>query len=136
MDREKILDKLENKGFFHHNNYHIINRDEKELTIKVDLTEVANNPYDFAHGGLIFGLTDTIMGMLAATTGKKAVTINANISYLKPGEGSYLIAKGEILKNGSNICFLKSDVYNDQNELVATATGTYYYLEEKKEGLL
>lgn len=135
MDKEKLLTKLENEGFFHHNNYHIIDKDENKLVIKADLTEKSNNPYGFAHGGLIFGLADTVMGMLAATNNKKAITLDSNISYLRPGTGSYLTATGEILKSGANICFLKSNIYNDKNQLIATATGTYYYLEEKKEGI-
>lgn len=136
MNIEEALEKMETEeGFFSHNNYHIINKNEKELTIKADLTKTANNPYGFAHGGFIFGLSDTIMGMLAAHNGRKAITLESNISYLKQGTGKYLLAKGEIIKEGSNICFLKSNIYNDNEDLVATSTSTYYYIDGKKEGL-
>ena len=130
MIRKEEIRKLEN-GFFKHNHYHVEKIKEKEIVLKADITDTSNNPYGFTHGGFIFGLGDTLMGILAYRSGKKAVTLDANISYLKPGTGKYLIAKGQIIKEGSNICFTKSDIYNDQKELVATLTGTYYYIEKK-----
>ncbi len=134
MNTELELKKLEQEeGFFTHNNYHIIDVEEDNITLKADITKTALNPYGYTHGGFVFGLSDTIMGILAAHTGRKAVTLESNISYLKPGAGKYLIAKGKILKEGNHICFLQSKIYNDKKELVATANSTYYYVNEKNK---
>lgn len=130
MAIEKKFKQMEKEdGFIKHNNYHIHSINEKEIIIRADLTKNSNNPYGFAHGGLIFGLTDTVMGMLAAINGRQAVTIDSNISYLQPGSGKYLLAKAEVIKDGKKICFLSSKVYNDKEELIATATSTYYYVK-------
>lgn len=136
MNIEKELERIENEeGFISHNNYHIINKTKDNLTIRADLTKTANNPYGFAHGGFIFGLGDTVMGMLAAHQGKKAITVESNISYLKQGTGKYLLAQAEIVKEGKSICFLKSNIYNDKEDLIAILTSTYYYIKEEKEGI-
>lgn len=130
MNIEEQLKRMETEdGFFKHNNYHIHSINEKKVVLRADLTQNSNNPYGYVHGGLIFGLTDTVMGMLAAAGGKKAVTIDSNISYLKPGNGKYLIAEAEIIKAGKKICFLNSQVFNDKEELIATANSTYYYVK-------
>lgn len=130
MTIEEQLKKMEEEdGFFKHNNYHIHSVSEKEIIIRADLTKNSNNPYGYVHGGLIFGLTDTAMGMLAVTKGRKAVTIDSNISYLQPGSGNYLLAKAKMEKEGKKICFLSSKVYNDKEEIIAIATSTYYYVK-------
>lgn len=130
MKYQEELNKLENgPGFFHHNNYHILDIDEKHITLKADLTKDAMNPYGFAHGGFIFGLGDTVMGMIAYTSGKTAVTLDANITYLHKGRGKYLIAKGELIKSGKSTSFVKADIYNDQEQLVATMTSNYFYID-------
>lgn len=119
----------EKDGFFKHNNYHVVEANENEVIIRADLTENSMNPYGMAHGGFIFGLGDTVMGMLAATIDKKALTLNANISYLAPGTGEYLIAKGEIVKKGKTISLLRANIYNDQKKLISTMESTYYYFD-------
>lgn len=129
MDNKKLLDKLENEnGFFKHNNFHIVEANEKECVIRAELTENSMNPYSIAHGGLTFGLGDVAMGVLARSTGKPAVTLNANINYLKPGTGKYLLAKAEIVKVGKATCVLRANIFNDKEELVATMDSNYFYL--------
>ena len=132
MNIEKIIKGLEEEhGFFHHNNYHVESIEKNEIVLKVDLTEDSTNPYGVAHGGIIFGLGDTAMGLIAVQKGLKAVTLDSNISYLKPGVGKYLYAKAEKVREGETIYFAKSNIYNEKKELVATLTGTYYYIEKR-----
>ena len=131
MDKNELLDQLENEnGFYKHNNYKLVDyKDEEFVELKAEINENSMNPYGFAHGGLIFGLGDTAMGMLARTTGRKAVTLNANISYLKPIMGEYMIAKATIIKNGKNVIHLRADIYNDENKIAATMDSNYFYVE-------
>ena len=130
MSNKEWLDKLENKeGYFKNNNYHVVNLSDDNITLRADLTENSMNPYGIAHGGLIFGLGDTVMGMLAKKDGRDAVTLSANITYLKPGIGEYITAKGEVIKNGKQTCFLRANIYNDQKKLIATMESNYCYID-------
>ena len=135
MDIKKKLQELEtNRGFFNHNNYHVEKIEKDKVILRADITEDSMNPYGGVHGGLIFGLCDTVMGMAAAAKGKIAVTVDSNISYHEAANGRYILAEGKVVRDGKNICFLESKVYNDKKLLVATATATYYYIDEEKEG--
>ena len=126
----KKNDLILDKGFIFHNHYELVEtKDLESATLKVKLTEDGINPYGVAHGGLIFGLGDTAMGVLAMTTGKKAVTLNSTINYLKPAIGEYLFAKAELIKNGKTTCYLRCDLYNDKDVLVATMDGNYYFID-------
>lgn len=116
------------EGFIKQNGYKLINQDG-QIKLKVDLTQSALNPYGAAHGGLIFGLGDTLMGIVARKAkNKKCVTINSNIDFLKPGKGKFLIAESSPVKIGNTICVFKTQIYNENKELIATMTGTYYYI--------
>lgn len=130
MDDEKVIENIEVSGFIKHNNFSLIDIDKENLkvTLKADLNENSLNTYGIAHGGLIFGLGDTAMGVTAKLTGKNAVTLSSNITYLKPAKGAYLIAKSEIIKNGKNTCYLRCNIYDEKEVLVSTMDGNYFYI--------
>ena len=124
MKVAEILEKMEKgPGYFNHNNYHIIEATKESIELRANITENSMNPYNMAHGGLIYGLGDTAMGM---AVGEKALTLTANISYIKPGIGKYITAKAKQVKKGNNICFTKAMIYNDKEELIATMESSYY----------
>ena len=99
--------------------------------LEVQLTEDALNPYGNAHGGLIFGLGDTAMGIVASSTGKLAVTMSSSINYLRPSKGKRLVAEAEIVKDGKNTCYLKCSFYDDDKNLTAVMDASYYYLDKE-----
>ena len=134
MKEDKILlrEMEEKEGFFRHNNYQVVEATNESIIVKANITTNSLNPYGKVHGGLIFGLGDVVMGMIAKTTGRKAVTLDANINYLNPGDGEYLICKGELIKSGHKIAVVKANIYNDKEKLIAIMTGNYYYIDEGK----
>lgn len=123
---QEVLQKMENEsGYFHHNQYHIEEITEESVTLKANINEDSLNPYGIAHGGFIFGLGDTAMGILAREENKEVLTLNANIDFLKPGSGKELIAKSEMIKNGKKIKVLKANIYNEEGKLIASMTSNY-----------
>ena len=129
ISNEKLFKEIENMtGFSKHNNFKFVEIKEKSAIIRADLTENSMNPYKIAHGGLIFGLGDMAMGMATKSTGRNAVTLSANITYLKPAVGEYLLAKAEVIKNGKTTAYVRCDIYNDKDVQVATMDSNYYYI--------
>lgn len=114
------------KNFINYNNIEIIN--DEEIKVKVEIKENTLNPFHIVHGGLIFTLGDTVMGLKCKSLGKNAVTLDSSINFLSPGQGKYLIATCKVIKNGKSTCILESEIKNDENKLVATMTGTYFYI--------
>ena len=130
MNQEEQIKILESSGFINYNGYHITEIEVgKKAVMEAEIKKESLNPYDFAHGGFIFGLGDTAMGILARTTGRKAVTLNANISYLRPIKGKYFIAKAILIKSGKNTACLRADIYNDENKISAIMDSNYYYFD-------
>ncbi len=130
MNNEELLEKMKKEGFFHHNHYEVVEFNEDSVVLKANLTDEAFNPYGMAHGGFIFGLGDTAMGMLVKIVGGIGVTLSSNINFLKPGRGEYIIAKGEMVKQGNNVCFVRASIYDDKEQLIATMDANYYMMNQ------
>ncbi len=113
--------------FINYNKMDIIN-DDNNIKVKVMITEEALNPFNIVHGGLIFSIGDTAMGVKCRSLGRDAFTLNSSINFISPGTGKYLIATSRIIKNGSKTCVLDCEIKNDKNKLVATMSGTYFYV--------
>lgn len=129
---QKIIDYVENnEGFIKHNNIHLEELKDNYAKLSVTLTAKSLNPSGIAHGGLIFGLADSAMGMAARTNGRNIVTINSNIEYLRAGKGTKLTAIATQEKVGNNIAFYKTEIYADDN-LCAIANGTFYFIDKDK----
>ena len=118
--------KIKDTGFMTYNGLYIVDAKENYVKIGVDITEKSLNPYGIVHGGLIYTLADSAMGIALATNGRTGVTLNCNIEYLAPGTGKKLFADTEIVKDGKTIVVIRVKVVNEENTLIATATGTYF----------
>ena len=134
MSKEEVLDYINNvsTGFIKYNNIKLIDYDSESATMEVVIDENSLNPYGIVHGGLIFTLADTSMGVISRATGKLAVTLNSQINYLKPGKGNKLISKAKAIKIGKTTALLTADIYDELNNLIASSNATYYFLDEKK----
>lgn len=114
------------KDFINYNNMEIINDDD--IKVKVKITDETLNPFNIVHGGLIFSIGDTVMGVKIRSLGRNAVTLNSSINFISPGVGKYLIATCKIIKTGKKTCVLEATIKNDLDKLVATMNGTYFYI--------
>lgn len=102
---------------------------------------VGNFLHDILHGGVISAIFDTAGGVVAmasiihrhpnanvdelgALVGKCS-TIDLHISYLRPGRGETFTAKAYMVKSGSKIVFMRMELLNQDEELIAIGTGTY-----------
>jgi uncharacterized protein (TIGR00369 family) len=85
---------------------------------------------EFVHGGITATLSDIVAGFAAFTLvrkGQGVVTVELKVSYLNPGQGESLTAKGYVLKAGSKLLFCESEIYANKNgiqTLIAKASAT------------
>ena len=120
------LEKL-NNGFIKYHDFELVSLTKDKVTIKAPLDEKGMNPYGMAHGGLIYALGDTVMGVHCFSLGHQGVTLNASINYLNPGKGTSLIAESELIKEGRHISFFKANIYDENHNIVANMEANYYY---------
>lgn len=97
--------------------------------VKMDMPVAADkhaNLYGAAHGGSLASLADTVMGVACASCGKRVVTIEMNINYLKGVEaGSTVLAEGKVIHNGRQTIVVEADLFDGQGNLAAKSRGTF-----------
>lgn len=134
MTEEKMLELAkkiinEKEGFIKYNNMQVLEVTKEHSKMKVDLNENSLNPNGVVHGGLLFGLADTAMGVVARTTNKNVTTINAQIDYLKPGTGNVITCIAEPIKIGKTTGVYRAHLYNEEETLISTVTGTFLFID-------
>lgn len=92
-----------------------------------------------AHGGAISALMDATMGVCALSRvieeNKVVSTIELKISFVSPAlENDVLSADADVIKKGNRLIFVEGKIYNQRNELVAMATGTFNSYSPKNAG--
>ncbi|MCC2546706.1 PaaI family thioesterase [Hymenobacter sp. BT175] len=85
----------------------------------------------FAHGGLVATMADLVAGFAGVTLipdDHGMVTAELKVSYLNPGVGQKIVAKGWVLKAGRRLHFCEAEVWCD-DKLIAKATATMAVIE-------
>ncbi len=82
-----------------------------------------------AHGGAIAGFMDAIVGVAAlsatAPEGKVVSTVEFKINYLRPAlVKDNIKGVGTVLKKGKSILVVKGEIFNSDDQLIATALAT------------
>ncbi|MEX1032859.1 MAG: PaaI family thioesterase [Cellvibrionaceae bacterium] len=103
--------------------------DPEQGTLEASFTigEEFTNPAGNVQGGILAAILDDTMGpALAAMLEENqfAPTLNLNVSFIKPAKPGKFIGKGKVVKKGATVCYLQGELFNEKNELLATATAT------------
>ena len=85
------------------------------------------NLYNVAHGGALASLADTAMGVACASLGRRVVTLELNMNFIKaPDSGTVIRACGRVLHNGGHTLVVECDVLGEIEVLLGKARGTFY----------
>jgi uncharacterized protein (TIGR00369 family) len=97
--------------------------------------EEHHNSFSVVHGGVSMTLLDVVMAHAARSPneggepdGRGVVTIEMKTSFVRPAVGP-LKAHGKVLHQTPTMAFTEGAVVNDDDELVAHATGTFKYVK-------
>jgi uncharacterized protein (TIGR00369 family) len=86
------------------------------------------NLQGLVHGGVLATLLDTAMGLAlrsALDPGRRHVTIEMGVHYLRPAHPGRLRAHGRVVRIGREIAFAEAEVVDAQDRPLARATGTF-----------
>ncbi|MEG1016002.1 MAG: PaaI family thioesterase [Bacilli bacterium] len=127
--KEELMEYVNSlKNFNSHNNITITKIENNYAQGVCKITKNSLNPLGTAHGGVIYSLADAVMGMAAASTGKKLVTQCSNISYFKSVTKGNIRCDSTCLKEGKNVSVFDAKIYDDNNNLIAYGTFNAYFM--------
>ena len=102
---------------------------EHSATCSMPITRQHMNSNGTVQGGAIFTLCDTAFSVTANAGDRLTVSRSADITYIKPGKGSRLIAVAEELARGRATCLYRVSVFDEQGTLIAHMTGNGHFLQ-------
>jgi acyl-CoA thioesterase len=95
-----------------------------------------NNPHGVLHGGVIYTLIDYSMGgsvMPGLPEGEYCATIQVQVNYLSSVREGTLWVDTTVIKQGRNIAFTESKVWDNGARLVATASGSMFIFRQNEQ---
>jgi uncharacterized protein (TIGR00369 family) len=127
------MDPIEHYNRFNHFGIHnnleltILDKGKIEYTMQLEKKHFATDT--LVHGGTLAGFMDAILSVAAFTSvaaqKQKVATIEFKINYLRPILREMQIrGLGTVIKKGKRIISVQGEIFDDENKLVATGSGS------------
>jgi uncharacterized protein (TIGR00369 family) len=110
--------------------------DERTYQFIVPITPYMLNELGIVHGGISATLVDCTIGSLVNLSlpqGEYAVTTELKVNYIRPGKGKALRSEATIIHRGRTLVICEGKVFDDQEQLIVHATGTFMILQRDRD---
>ena len=88
------------------------------------------NTYGILHGAEIFALMDTAAGLLSISKGRKAVTLDSSVNFIKSiGEGEEIYSNTRIVHMGKKTEVIEVEA-KSKDKIIARASFTFFIVNE------
>ena len=93
----------------------------------------------FVHGGVLTTMLDATMGAgaltLVAEQEQVVSTIEMQVNFLMSAKiNETLVCTSTLIRKGRKVIFMKAEIRNEQNQLVAVSNGSFYPFSAAKAG--
>ena len=106
-----------------------------KAVIRAACTPHLHNVLGYIHGGAIFSIADTAIGLThLASLGnaQTATTVESRITYMRPALGGLLRATARVVKQGRTLSFYECDITDGAERLMARVSATMMTLDEER----
>ena len=114
-----IEEKLEGQDFMRHIGFELITIEPGYVEGRAPLAPFLTQQDGFVHGGVTATVADIVCGFAAFSLVRReehVVTGDLNLSFLAPGRGNAVFAKGYVLKPGKRLNFCEGEVYTEDQQ--------------------
>lgn len=99
------------------------------------ITDKHTNIRGVSHGGALVSLADMAMMLACATLGRRTVTLDLNISFVRRvSEGCVIRARCKVIHSGKTTMVVEGKITDRSRRLLATARGTFFATGEYRPG--
>jgi uncharacterized protein (TIGR00369 family) len=134
MSDDNITDPLdvEPGGFQQLVGYDVLDWGPGHAVLAIDLHDGHGNRHGYAHGGLLMTILDaacTRAGAVNPETGgiRRTATVSMTTNFVAPAKDCKLRAVGRKTGGGRRIFFAAAEVYDEEENLIASAVATCRY---------
>jgi uncharacterized protein (TIGR00369 family) len=88
---------------------------------------VVNSERGITHGGILAALIDLAADWaMVRQTGRGVPTIDMRVDYHRPAVPGDLIARGKVVRFGSQFATAEAQIFDKDGKLIASGRGTYF----------
>jgi uncharacterized protein (TIGR00369 family) len=110
-----------------------VSDDAIELKAKWRQEWVVNLERGYTHGGVLAALIDLAADWaMVKQTGRGVPTIDLRIDYHRPAGRGDLIARGKVIRSGSQFATAEAQIFDQDGKLIASGRGTYFTAPAKQ----
>ncbi len=133
---EKKIALLQRNPFDARMNYKLLAYEPGKVKMQtVAHREQFENSRQAIHGGFLYALCDTYMGMACFSLGRSVSTMDLNIHYVRPTlPDSVVTGEAEVLHAGRKTMMAVCDFYDENERLLAHCEGSFFVLGPIEEG--
>jgi uncharacterized protein (TIGR00369 family) len=105
---------------------------EGQAVVSLSCSTSLHNVFGYTHGGAIFSIADTAIGLAHLSSIEEdhtATTVESNIHYLRPALAGRLRASAHVVKQGRTLSFYECDITGEDERIIARVSATMMTLE-------
>ncbi|SEN56430.1 uncharacterized domain 1-containing protein [Mesobacillus persicus] len=120
------MDWFEKNSFIKHLGFETIEREGKDIVVKLSIEAKHLNIQQNLHGGVHAAMLDTIQTVALRSVYETGVTaINQNVHYLAGTNSGVIYATAKIIQQGYKIAAVESEILDEDDRLIAKGSGVY-----------
>ncbi len=130
MEKDIIKQIIENDPFLKYLGIKILELKEGYCKLSVDFKRELTRSGGILNGGAISSLADAAGGcaVLTLDQGKNQVTIDLNVSFLRPIKNGPVTVEGRVTKVGKSLSFADMQIFDGEGAKCAVAKGTWFFV--------
>lgn len=128
LTAEQVEEKLSRGPFHQWLGLKVLSVSEGNIEIQASWREewVVNPERRYTHGGILAALVDlTADWALVSKTGRGVPTIDLRVDYHRAAMPGNLLAKGRVIKYGSQFSVAEASIFHEDGTLCASGRGVY-----------
>ena len=124
---QEMLDKINQaNAFMHHNHIRVVRQERDQAAVSLELCPDSLNPFGMLHGGAYFTLADCAGGAAARSDGRRYVTLEGSIHFIRAANEGTVTAQARVRSRGGTTCLVEIDIKDETERLLATGNFTFF----------
>lgn len=121
-------ERIAKNAFIEYNHIHILDLKKDYAEYYLDIVPESRNYIGTVHGGIYFAMADCCAGSTARTDGRKYVTQNAQVNYIRAAKAGRIFARSSVVHRGRSGCLMDINIFDEGNSLLFSARFYFYCL--------
>lgn len=117
--------------FLNKNNIRVADLADDYARFEIDITDDFINEHGIINGGIIFTMADNVAAAQDIAKGRRCVTLNSTISFVRPATGSIIAAESKTVFTGRTTGVYDVSILDKDGNICAKASFTMFFVENR-----